>query len=61
MLFILFVLDRKNCYFVDLFVRKSNEVAIDMYKKLDYVVYRTVIDYYAGSEIDEDAYGKLAC
>ena len=33
-------------------------MAIDMYKKLDYVVYRTVIDYYAGSEVDEDAYGK---
>lgn len=39
-------------------MRKSNEVAIDMYKKLEYVIYRTVIDYYAGSEVDEDAYGE---
>ena len=43
-------------YFVDLFVRKSNEVAINMYKQLGYVVYRTVIGYYSGM-VDEDAYG----
>lgn len=30
-----------------------------MYKNLGYIVYRTVIDYYAGpGDIDEDAYGK---
>lgn len=43
-------------YFVDLFVRKSNDVAIDMYKRLGYVVYRTVLGYYSG-DIPEDAYG----
>eukprot|EP01147_Barroeca_monosierra_P008715 gene8714-1100_t len=42
-------------YFVDLFVRKSNDVAIDMYKRLGYVVYRTVLGYYSG-DIPEDAY-----
>ena len=29
-----------NAYFVDLFVRASNELAIAMYQKLDYVTYR---------------------
>lgn len=40
-------------YFVDLFVRMSNNVAIDWYKQMGYVVYRQVIGYYSG---DEDAY-----
>ncbi|KAK9827471.1 hypothetical protein WJX74_004436 [Apatococcus lobatus] len=42
-----------NGYFVDLFVRKSNNAAINMYKRLGYIVYRTVLGYYSG---DEDAY-----
>lgn len=42
-----------KCYFVDLFVRRSNQVAISMYKKFGYVVYRQVINYYSG---EEDAY-----
>eukprot|EP00465_Bigelowiella_longifila_P000890 CAMPEP_0185280992 /NCGR_PEP_ID=MMETSP1359-20130426/66463_1 /TAXON_ID=552665 /ORGANISM="Bigelowiella longifila, Strain CCMP242" /LENGTH=174 /DNA_ID=CAMNT_0027876359 /DNA_START=513 /DNA_END=1037 /DNA_ORIENTATION=- len=42
-----------NGYFVDLYVRKSNDVAIGMYKKLGYSVYRQVIGYYSG---EEDAY-----
>ena len=29
-----------NGYFVDLFVRKSNDVAVGMYNKLGYIVYR---------------------
>lgn len=30
-----------------------------MYKNLGYIIYRTVIDYYAGpGDVDEDAYGK---
>ena len=41
-------------YFVDLFVRISNAVAIQMYKKFGYTVYRQVINYYSG---EEDAYG----
>ncbi|KAG8344692.1 Acetyltransferase (GNAT) family Acetyltransferase (GNAT) domain [Trypanosoma vivax] len=50
-----------NAYFVDLFVRRSNEVAQDMYRKLGYVVYRRVLGYYRGDgakgpfKHDEDA------
>lgn len=42
---------------MDLFVRVSNVVAIEMYKKLGYSVYRTVLEYYTGDP-DEDAYGE---
>lgn len=35
-----------DCYFVDLFVRVSNSVAISMYRKFGYTVYRTVLGYY---------------
>ena len=42
-----------NAYFVDLYVRASNKVAVDMYKKLGYTEYRHVIGYYSG---EEDAY-----
>jgi len=31
-----------NSYYVDLFVRSSNTVAINMYKKLGYDIYQTV-------------------
>lgn len=44
-------------WFVDLYVRVSNSVAIDMYRKFGYSVYRTVRNYYAGQS-SEDAYGK---
>ena len=51
------ICERKRCYFVDLFVRVSNEVAVNMYKTFGYIVYRTVLDYYSGNkEPDEDAY-----
>ncbi len=42
-----------NAYFVDLFVRVSNTLAINMYKKFGYSVYRQVLGYYSG---EEDAY-----
>lgn len=42
-----------DAFFVDLFVRKSNDVGINMYKKMGYVIYRRVLQYYSG---DEDAY-----
>merc|ERR1719203_1909798 len=42
-----------DCYFVDLFVRPSNTAALEFYKSLGYVVYRTVTGYYSG---EEDAY-----
>nr|CAG4641244.1 EOG090X0ENV [Eulimnadia texana] len=47
--------EKKRAYFVDLFVRVSNTVAINMYKALGYIVYRTVLEYYSGNP-DEDAY-----
>ena len=53
----MFLLPRKKCFFVDLFVRVSNKVAVNMYRKLGYEVYRTVLEYYSG-DVDEDAYGK---
>lgn len=43
---------------MDLFVRVSNKVAINMYTNLGYIVYRTIIEYYSGDP-DEDAYGEL--
>mmetsp|Transcript_27297 Transcript_27297/g.69489 ORF Transcript_27297/g.69489 Transcript_27297/m.69489 type:complete len:175 (-) Transcript_27297:393-917(-) len=39
-----------NGYFVDLFVRKSNAVAINMYEKFGYIKYREVLNYYSGEE-----------
>ncbi|XP_037934830.1 N-alpha-acetyltransferase 20-like [Teleopsis dalmanni] len=48
------VFEKKRAYFVDLFVRKSNEVAIKMYKNLGYIIYRTILEYYCNEK--EDAY-----
>ena len=45
--------ERCHGWFVDLFVRKSNQLAIDMYSKMGYTIYRRVIGYYSG---EEDAY-----
>ena len=42
-----------HALFVDLYVRQSNALAIAMYRRLGYVVYRQVIGYYMG---EEDAY-----
>lgn len=49
---------RHNGFFVDLFVRPSNEVAVNMYKNLGYIVYRSVVGYYSGGGDNdtEDAY-----
>ena len=47
--------ERKHCYFVDLFVRVSNKVAIVMYENLGYKVFRRIENYYAGVNDDEDA------
>ena len=57
MVVVVAVFSRKNAFFVDLFVRMSNNVAVDMYKQLGYVIYRRVLEYYSGDP-DEDAYGK---
>jgi N-terminal acetyltransferase B complex catalytic subunit len=37
-----------NAFFVDLFVRQSNYLAINMYRKFGYSTYRTVLGYYSG-------------
>jgi len=39
-----------RAYFVDLFVRVSNTLAIGMYERLGYSVYRRVLGYYGGEE-----------
>lgn len=48
-------------FFVDLFVRSTNKVAIDMYKKFGYDTYRIVNKYYSSSldTTGEDACGIL--
>ncbi|CCG80878.1 Uncharacterized N-acetyltransferase C16C4.12 [Taphrina deformans PYCC 5710] len=46
-----------NAYFIDLFVRSTNYLAIDMYKSFGYVVYRRVKGYYTNSSgPDEDGF-----
>lgn len=47
--------ERKHCYFVDLFVRVSNKVAILMYQNLGYKIFRRIENYYSGADDDEDA------
>uniref|UniRef100_A0A6U4ABV9 N-acetyltransferase domain-containing protein n=1 Tax=Ditylum brightwellii TaxID=49249 RepID=A0A6U4ABV9_9STRA len=44
-----------NAFFVDLFVRASNQLAISMYEKFGYVRYRRVLGYYSGDD-PEDAF-----
>jgi N-terminal acetyltransferase B complex catalytic subunit len=41
-------------YFVDLYVRCTNDVAIGMYEGMGYSVYRRVRDYYSASSIISD-------
>lgn len=43
-----------NAFFVDLFVRQSNALAISMYEKFGYSTFRRVLGYYSG-ELPEDA------
>lgn len=38
-------------------MRVSNKVAVDMYNRLGYVIYRRVLGYYSGDP-DEDAFGE---
>lgn len=47
-----------NAYFVDLFVRASNHLAIQMYQNFGYSTFRRVLGYYSsgyGDELSEDA------
>lgn len=52
--------ERRKCYFVDLFVRVSNTVAVQMYENLGYSIYRKIVGYYSGppgtKADNEDAY-----
>lgn len=43
-----------NAYFVDLYVRPTNNLAQNMYKKLGYVLYRRIINYY--ETLNEDGF-----
>ena len=54
------VSDDHKGFFVDLFVRSTNKVAIEMYEKLGYSLYRIANKYYSSSQDSsgEDAYGK---
>ena len=55
---------RHQGYFVDLFVRTTNHIAIGMYEQFGYSVYRRVLEYYHTSSKSEDknknndAYGR---
>ena len=42
--------DAQDAWFVDLFVRESNAVAKELYRKMGYSVYRKVRDYYNDGE-----------
>jgi len=50
-------------FFVDLYVRCANVIAIDMYERMGYSVYRRVREYYGslgvgkGGKDEEDAFG----
>lgn len=52
-------------FFVDLYVRCTNDVAIGMYEELGYSVFRRVREYYDSlggnrGKDEEDAFGELA-
>lgn len=52
--------DVGKAYFMDLFVRRSNQRAIDFYKKNGYSVFRVVRDYYGDNVNDPTALGEDA-
>ncbi len=39
-----------NAYFIDLFVRSSNSLAINLYKNMGYSVFRRVVGYYGNGD-----------
>lgn len=45
----------QNCYFMDLYVRTSNRIAVDMYKLFGFAPFRRVGGYY-GAGRDQDAF-----
>jgi N-terminal acetyltransferase B complex catalytic subunit len=52
--------DTYNAYFVDLFVRKSNIIAQQLYRGLGYSVFRVVKNYYSDDPSDPQADGEDA-
>jgi N-terminal acetyltransferase B complex catalytic subunit len=59
------VSEQQACYFVDLFVRVSNSLAISMYEHFGYSVYQRVVRYYSGGGVgdnlnEEDAFGLFS-
>lgn len=56
--------DKYRGFFVDLYVRCNNNVAIDMYEGMGYSVYRRVREYYGNLGVgnrgrdEEDAFGE---
>ncbi|KAH6655327.1 acyl-CoA N-acyltransferase [Truncatella angustata] len=52
--------DVGDAYFMDLFVRRSNERAIAFYRRSGYSVFRVVRDYYGDNVGDPSAYGEDA-
>ncbi|KAI0472177.1 N-acetyltransferase 5 [Xylariaceae sp. FL0804] len=52
--------EANDAWFVDLFVRKSNESAIRFYEGMGYSVYRVVKDYYGDNVNDPSAHGEDA-
>lgn len=47
---------RDHAFFVDLFVRTDNKLAVSLYEKLKYSVYRHILEYYGNKT---DAFGNL--
>jgi N-terminal acetyltransferase B complex catalytic subunit len=47
------VSEERKCYFVDLFVRVSNTLAISMYNRLGYTKYRRILNYYSGNPSED--------
>jgi N-terminal acetyltransferase B complex catalytic subunit len=52
--------DEQNAWFIDLFVRKGNDIAVGLYRGLGYSVFRRVLKYYSddptGGKAGEDAF-----
>ncbi|GMM49148.1 peptide alpha-N-acetyltransferase complex B subunit [Starmerella bacillaris] len=42
--------EEQNCYFMDLYVRTTNAVAVRMYKNMGFSTFRRVVNYYASSD-----------
>ena len=52
--------NQKEAFFVDLYVRASNQLAIDMYRKMGYSVFRRVVSYYQDDPTGKSDHGEDA-